>query len=311
MNAITNRFNLPAPLVEAVRNDGYSNSGTLSVTTLIKPPQAVAIERAHADELTEDAADRIWALLGQATHTILERAAVSLGDDYLIEQRFFATLEGVKVSGQCDVLQKSAKLVQDYKVTSAYSAKDAIANGKSEWTLQLSMLAALARHAGHDVERGQIVAILKDWSARTAAEEARKASEFGAPCSYPQANAIVIDVPLMSQVETIQWMRTRVLQHKAAQEGRPIPCTDEERWMQPGKFALMKKGRKTAIKLYDSKAEAEAGITAGDIYVETRPTKYNRCEGYCAAAQWCPQHNGFSTQEQANELSATTGVEAG
>lgn len=290
MNAITNRFNLPAPLVEAVRNDTYTNSGTLSVTTLIKPPQAVAIERAHAEELTEDASDRIWALLGQATHTILERAAASLGDDYLIEQRFFATLEGVKVSGQCDIYQKSTKTVSDYKVTSAYSAKSAIAEGKSEWTLQLSMLAALARHSGYDVECGQIVAILKDWSQRTAAEEARKANEFGAPCTYPQANAIVIDIPLMSQAETIHWMRERVRQHLAAQEGNPPPCTDEERWIQPGKFALMKKGRKTAIKLFNSQAEAEANITAGDVYVESRPTKFNRCEAYCLAAQWCPQH---------------------
>jgi hypothetical protein len=150
MNAITNKFDLPAPLVEAVRNDGYSNSGTLSVTTLIKPPQAYAIELQHKDELTEDASDRIWALLGQATHTILERAASTLGDEYLIEERFFATLEGMKVSGQCDVIHKPSKTVQDYKVTSAYAAKSAIAEGKSEWALQLSMLAALARHNGHE-----------------------------------------------------------------------------------------------------------------------------------------------------------------
>lgn len=290
MNAITNRFNLPAPLVEAVKNDGYSNSGTLSVTTLIKPPQAYAIELAHKDELTEDASDRIWALLGQATHTILERAAEGLGDDYLIEQRFFATLEGMRVSGQCDVLQKSQKLIADYKVTSAYSAKSAIAEGKDEWTLQLSMLAALARHEGHEIERGQIVAILKDWSRRTAEEEAKKASSFGAPCTYPQANVIVLDIPLMSNEETIQWMRNRVRQFKAAIEGNSPPCTDEERWTQPGKFAVMRQGRKTALKLCDTRAEAERQLGIQDgTHIEERPTKRNRCEAYCNAAQWCSQ----------------------
>ena len=313
MNAITNKFGLPAPLVEAVRNDGYSNSGTLSVTTLIKPPQAWAIEREHADELTEDAADRIWSLLGQATHTILERAAESLGADYVVEARFFATLEGERVSGQCDILQKSAKLIQDYKVTSAYAAKDAIANGKSEWTLQLSMLAALARHQGHDVERGQIVAILKDWSRRTAEEEAKKASQFGAPCSYPQSNAIVIDIPLMSNEETIEWMRSRIKQFQAARNGNIIPCTDEERWKQPGKAAVMKSGRKTALKLFDTRAEAvafasdqvplpgqEPPLNPG-LYIEERPTKFNRCEAYCNAAQWCPQYQAFLA-EKANVL---------
>jgi hypothetical protein len=306
MNAITNRFNLPAPLVEAVRNDGYSNSGTLSVTTLIKPPQAVAIERAHAAELTEDASDRIWALLGQATHTILERAAMGLGDEYVIEERFFATLEGVKVSGQCDILHKPTKTIQDYKVTSAYSAKSAIADGKDEWTLQLSMLAALARHSGHEVERGQIVAILKDWSRRTAEEEARKAASFGAACTYPQANVILIDIPLMSNDDTINWMRDRVKQFQRAFEGTPPPCTDEERWKQPGKAAVMKQGRKTALKLFDCPDEA-AAFAASQVgaYVEHRPTKFNRCEAYCQAAQWCPQHQAF-LKEQNNVRTAGT-----
>lgn len=300
MGNITNRFDLPAPLVEAVKNDGYSNSGTLSVTTLIKPPQAVALEMAHADEIVEDASDRIWALLGQATHTILERAVETLGDDYLVEARFFATLDGTRVSGQADVYQKSLKLIQDYKVTSAYAAKDAIANGKSEWTLQLSMLAALARHNKHEVERGQIVAILKDWSRRTAEEEARKAASFGAPCTYPQAAVVVLDIPLMSNEETILWMRDRIKQHLSAREGNPPPCTDEERWKQPGKFAVMKKGRKTALRLCDDRREAERqlGIQSGD-YIDERPTKYNRCEGYCSAAPWCPQHQAFLT-ERAN-----------
>lgn len=296
MNAITNKFGLPAPLVEAVRNDGYSNSGTLSVTTLLKPPQAVAIERAHAEELTEDASDRIWALLGQAAHTILERAAATLGDEYVIEERFFATLEGVKVSGQCDIIHKPTKTVQDYKVTSAYAAKSAIAEGKSEWTLQLSMLAALARHAGHDVERGQIVAILKDWSRRTAEEEARKAASFGAPCSYPQANVILLDIPLMSNDETLTWMRERVRQFKAE---TPPPCTDEERWKQPGKTALMKQGRKTAVRLYDPSDEALKSLAVPPgHYIEERPTKFNRCEAYCGAAQWCPQHQAFLKESQ-------------
>jgi hypothetical protein len=296
MNSITNKFGLPAPLVEAVRNDGYSNSGTLSVTTLLKPPQAVAIERAHADELTEDASDRIWALLGQATHTILERAATGLGDDYIIEERFYATLEGVKVSGQCDIIHKPTKTVQDYKVTSAYAAKSAIAEGKSEWTLQLSMLAALARHSGHEVEHGQIVAILKDWSRRTAEEEARKAASFGAACTYPQANVILLDIPLMGNDETIEWMRERVRQFKEAENGNPPPCTDEERWKQPGKTALMKQGRKTAVKLFNS--VEEVGPVPPGHYIENRPTKFNRCEAYCGAAQWCPQHQAFLKESQ-------------
>jgi hypothetical protein len=301
MNApsrITNKYGLPAPLVEAVRNDSYSAGDTLSVTTLIKPPQAWALERQHADEITEDASERIWSLLGQSVHVILERAGVSLGDDYVLEQRFHAKLDGVDVSGQADVLQKSAKLIADYKVTSAYAIKGAISEGKAEWQLQLSMLASLARHNGYEIERGQIVAIAKDWARRTAEEEARKAASFGAPCSYPQAPVIVLDIPLLSNDATIDWMRNRIKQFMAAKEGNPPPCTDEERWKQQGRVAVMKQGRKTALKLFDTRADAERAIGAlGGTHIEERPTKYNRCEGYCSAAPFCRQH-----QETMNEL---------
>jgi hypothetical protein len=107
---------------------------------------------------------------------------------------------------------------------------------------------------------------------------------------------IVLDIPLMSNAETIQWMRDRVNQFKAAIEGKPPPCTDEERWKQPGKDALMKQGRKTAVKLFDS--VEEIGPVPQGHYIEERPTKFNRCEAYCNAAQWCPQHQAFLMERE-------------
>jgi hypothetical protein len=257
---VTNNFGLPVPLVEAVRNDSYTNSGTLSVTTLIKPPQAVAIERKFSGEISEDASDRIWALLGQATHSILERAAQSLGPDYVVEERFFATVEGEKVSGQCDILHIPSKRLSDYKVTSAWAAKEALSGGKNEWTLQLSMLAVLARIAGYEVDSGEIVAILKDWSQSKASEEARRARQFGQQTDYPQANVVSILVPLMSDEETREWMRERVRQHVAARNGEVIPCTDEERWCQPGAFAVYKGENKRASKVEPTRAALDAWL---------------------------------------------------
>src|SRR6202142_1696526 len=71
----TNKQNLPQPIVKAVTNDSY-NSGDcdISVTSLLKPPQMLALERLHKDDLEEDVSDRIWSLLGQVIHGILERA---------------------------------------------------------------------------------------------------------------------------------------------------------------------------------------------------------------------------------------------
>ena len=70
----TNKLNLPQPLVSAIVNDKYdSGTSDISVTSLLKPYQLRALER-HHDKLTEDIADRIWSLLGQVIHGILERA---------------------------------------------------------------------------------------------------------------------------------------------------------------------------------------------------------------------------------------------
>ncbi len=288
---ITNRFNLPAPLVEAVRNDGYSNSGTLSVTTLLKPPQAVSIEGRH--EITEDASDRIWALLGQATHTILERAAQSLGAGYIIEQRFFAKVEGEDVSGQCDVIHLPSKLISDYKVTSAWAAKDALSGGKEEWRLQLSMLAVLARMAGYEVERGEIIAILKDWTANKALEEERRARSYGQVTDYPQSNVVVIPFKLMGDNETREWMRIRVNEFVAARKGNARPCTDEERWCQPGVWAVYKGDNKRASKIEPTLDALNAWMANNPTpkpRIEQRATVYRRCESYCNAAPWCPQY---------------------
>jgi hypothetical protein len=61
----------------------------------------------------------------------------------------------------------------------------------------------------------------------------------------------------------------------------------------------MKHGRKTAVKLFDS--VSEIGPVPDGHYVEERPTKYNRCDGYCSAAPFCRQHQAF-LKEQENVL---------
>ena len=71
---ITNRMNLPQPLVSAIERDPYVRVGDVSVTSLAKSPRQFWLERRHAEEIEEDASDRIWALLGSIGHKILERA---------------------------------------------------------------------------------------------------------------------------------------------------------------------------------------------------------------------------------------------
>jgi len=292
---ITNHANLPEAIVNAVRNDPYdSGACDISVTKLIGPPQIRVLEREHADEITEDASDRIWSLIGQIGHKILERAAVH----DIAERRLFAEIAGWRISGQFDnlVLLPDGTL-QDYKFTSVWAVADGI---KPEWEAQLNILRWLATQNGYPpIRRLQSVAILRDWSKGKAKQ--------GNP--YPPHQVKVLPVPLWTLEETRAYIIARIQLHKLADEraahGDPLPrCTDAERWAKPTTYAVRKPGRKSAVKLYDNEDDAlthSAEIPSG--YVEHRPGESIRCADYCAVADYCAQRSAeiASREGTANE----------
>jgi hypothetical protein len=269
---LTNRYGLPAPLVNAIRNDPYSNSGSdITVTGLIQPPQIRFLTQGK--DTIEDAAECIWRLLGQAVHAILERAYPGTA---IVEKRVFTTVDGWTVSGQFDVYD-SGRLT-DYKITSVYSR-----GGKLAWEQQLNLLAAICRRNDMPVTDAEIVAIFRDW---------RQMEVFNA-YDYPQAQVAVIPVLLWPAEQAENYLIERVCLHKQAV---PPRCTDEERWMQAAKWALMQKGKKRAIKLFDAQPD---GLTLGKgQYWEHRPGAYRRCESYCPASSYCEQWDEDRRREQ-------------
>lgn len=97
---LTNRLNLPRSIEQAVRNDRYSRGDAhISVTGMIAPARKRALEAAHADEITEDVSERIWALMGQIAHGILARADE---DPAITEERLFIERHGWRISGSFD-----------------------------------------------------------------------------------------------------------------------------------------------------------------------------------------------------------------
>ena len=64
---ITNELNLPEPLVDAIRNDGYTKGDAdFSITGLMSPPYQRKLMGEYGGKITEDAADRIWSLVRQS-----------------------------------------------------------------------------------------------------------------------------------------------------------------------------------------------------------------------------------------------------
>ena len=143
---LTNRGDLPQPMYDAIKNDPYSKGDAdVSVTGLIAPMRQVRLKELFYDQLEEDASDRVYSMLGQLVHLILERADNKSGA--MVERRFMIEVDGVKLSGGVD--RYSDGVVQDYKFVSLYKFK----NGAipEDYEQQVNCYAELLRQNGFPV----------------------------------------------------------------------------------------------------------------------------------------------------------------
>ncbi len=273
---ITNVFGLPDVLVRAVVMDPYDpGKCDITVTKLISPPRKVTLEAQHAKDLTEDVTDRLWSLLGQGIHTVLERAE----SDALTEKRLAITRQGWVISGQLDRFCMAAGLLQEIKVSSVFAVKE---GGRQEWEAQLNILAHLLREHGHIVKDLQVIVILRDWK-RSFADRAQ---------DYPVSPVMTMSIPLWTEEKCEEFLDSRIRLHQAARNGNLPDCSAEERWATLDTWALMKDGRKTAIRLFDTESDAQAALQAvgPKHFLELRPGRDIRCESYCPCSPFCNQY---------------------
>ena len=281
---LTNKYKLPAPLVSVIKNDPYdAGISDISTTSLISPPRIVQLRKRHDHEITEDVADNIYRLIGSNTHHILELINDA---DCIKERRFYGGYSGWVVGGQIDLYEIKPAILSDYKVTSVWSVINGI---KPEYEAQLNINTALMRGEGFDPQKLQIVNFLRDWSKH-------KAHETG----YPSCQVYVQDVPMWDRAKVTEFINERVKMHKwnkdIYDEDLPV-CTPEERWERPTKYAVQKKGRKSALRLLDSQEDAEKyiddhGLAVPTHYIEVREGESVRCESYCNVNKFCNFYKG-------------------
>jgi hypothetical protein len=257
-----------------VQNDPYVGGGDISTTKLIDSPQIRVLGGKHKDEISVDVSERVWALLGQAVHTILERAGLK-EQGMVVEERLYATVNGWAVSGQVDRMHCDLGKLSDYKVTTVYKK-----NGSDGWTRQLNVLRWLAHKNGHEINQLEVIGIFRDW---------RKTEAERNP-DYPQAAIMAIPVPLWSLEDAEEYITERVYMHQAASRGEEVPCTDEDRWFSGNTYALMNTGGKRALKV--STDLSELPEPSEGQYVAVRKGEWKRCAHYCDVRDWCQQWAG-------------------
>ena len=289
---LTNHAKLPETIVRAVENDPYDSQGSdISVTKLIAPPRIRVLEQRHWDELEEDVSDKIFTLIGSSVHHIIERAVT---DDDISERRLFVDIDGWKLSGQFDLLTASGDLI-DFKVTSAWSALEALEKGKLEWERQLNVLDWLIRWNDTElrnkngkelaVKKMYIMAILRDWSKM----------KVMTSDNYPRKQVVMIPINKWTPEEQDKYVKQRIRLHQLAEiQGEDLVlCTPEERWRKETTFAVMKKNRKTAARVLPSRKEAMKWIEDNHLKYGVNATVIERkgqdvkCENYCRVNKFC------------------------
>jgi hypothetical protein len=280
---ITNKHNVPETLVALASRDYYSKGKSdYSVTEIISPPRIQRLRRLHHEEMEQDVSDMLWQLLGSALHVVAERG---VAEGHITEERLIAEVDGVKLSGAIDIqkVESDGVTITDYKFTSAW----ALRQDKPEWEAQQNIYAWLVETVkGQKVKGIQICALVRDWSRREASVKP----------SYPQAPIQVLELPLWDSSYTEQYIKERIEAHRMskvqADWGDELPpCSDDERWVRETKYAVMREGRKTAIRVLDTQHEADELAIKEKGYVEIRKGEAIRCTGnFCGVAQWCSQY---------------------
>lgn len=287
---ITNVYNLPEPLVQAVMNDKYSPGKSDYTTSQLAgtPARQWALKRKHWADITEDVSDRIYSLSGQSKHVVLERAAEFCEQyEYLAEQRFYIVRSGKTVGGQIDLYDKREGILYDWKETSVYVSYHSL---KPEWAAQGNTNRLLLAENGYQVKQIVNIALYRDW----------KKSLVGSTEKYPPHQVAKFEIPVWPSEEIESFISRRLAEFESAKKELPL-CSDEERWKADDVYALTKKGNKKAAKLFAAQAEAESHIEIFSIKgheIQFRPGVNKRCESYCLVAPWCEQYKQL--KEQAN-----------
>ena len=284
---VTNKLNLPAAFVNAVSTTRHNAAGCFSATTLNKGAKEIILTDRHFDEITVDAADSVWAVWGTAVHALLE----SQPDNNFHEEYFKVPVSNSFVTGQVDSYDMENGVINDWKTASVWKVQF---NDFKDWRAQGLTYAWLLQQSGLEVKKCRFVALLKDHSKTKAKNDS----------SYPQSPVFIyeFDVTAADMEETAARILAKVQEIENAYElddDAIEPCSAEERWADGEKWAVMKNGRKTAIKLFDNSADADAmaGEMGNAYYVEHRPAISRKCGEYCNCKDFCNFYKAMNKGE--------------
>lgn len=284
---VTNKLNLPMAFVKAVSVERHNKHGSYSATTLNKGTKEIILQERHWDEMTVDAADSVWATFGTAVHAIMEKYE----DGNFHEEKFEIPVSKSKVTGTVDSYDMKHAVINDWKTASVYKI---MKEDFSDWYAQGMTYAWLLIQNGLEVRYCRFIALLKDHSMTKAATDS----------NYPQSPVFIyeFDVTPEELEATGKRIEAKIKDIEKAEllgDDDIEPCNEDERWQDKPVFAVMKEGRKSAIKLFDNEADCKAMVEelGAKHYVQYRPGVARKCENYCLCKEWCHFYRAMKEEQ--------------
>ena len=283
----TNKNNLPAPMTRAIEQQAtahYIGNADISVTALIDEPLIRWLRRKHRDTLERDYSDNLYILEGAISDDILSR---NPQEDEIVHYRGEIIVNGWRVSGELDwcgpdPLNEGWFALEDWK-KSSHSLVDnerRLADYEAQLNIYLEILRVNKPDIAEKVKRLRIFLWNRDYN------QYKK---------YPPAEYIKMKIWSRDRVREYLSERVKYHQEWSGLETAPPMCDEHHRWATKPVWAVMKKGRKSAMKLHDNEADAEAHAAKDESYsVEYRPAESKRCSDYCDynKANLCPWVGG-------------------
>lgn len=287
---LTNKNNLPEQFVNAVNKDYKPTLHQYSVTTILNSTRQIILQRRYSNFIEDDVSNQIWAILGSAFHSLLENSKESndeLKEEYLKQELscLDKKLVGYYLSGKADLYNAKENKIIDFKTTSSFKF---IKKDFEDYRLQLLMYAWLFKKIGFEVNKGEIIAILRDWQ--------KSKAKFDK--NYPQLQVQKVEFQFTKKdFDFIEkYIKNKFLELKKYEKviDKELPiCSMEERWADPTKYAVKKKVNKTALKLHETLESAKDHLKKleekyPNVYeIEERISIDRKCEGYCNACKFC------------------------
>ena len=280
---ITNKLNIPQIFIDCVENNREFQQNRYSVTELLQPTQCIQLIRKHFNEIDEDAADLIPALIGTAVHKMLQEKTPEENAEVKLETQF----KNIQLVGILDYLDLKNLLITDYKVTSVYKYQAQEFDDYYKQGALYSLLVYLIYDV--KIKKVNFQLLLKDWSKIKALTTN----------NYPASPIVKVEYDINDSDFDfiIEWLNNKLLELSSNKN----ECSDSDRWYTGKKYAVYKKaGDKRASYITNDEIDAHNYITNkcdGAAEIQVRQGENIKCKYYCKARSVCPQYEKIRRNE--------------